>query len=127
MSYRTYYQEFDLIENKGGDKQYLSLTTVGAGGKSTKEFGYKVDFSVRTTDVAMEQELPVIFVGYGFTDRENGYDDYKGVDVKGKLVIRLSGYPGHQDTTSKAHRTFNPRGEINGIAALIEIDPDQNY
>ena len=31
----------------------------------------------------------VIFVGYGVVAPEYGWDDYKGVDVKGKTVIML--------------------------------------
>lgn len=32
----------------------------------------------------------VVFVGYGITAKDIGYDDYEGVDVKGKIVIVLS-------------------------------------
>jgi len=34
---------------------------------------------------------PVVFVGYGISDPNNGYDDYKDIDVKGKIVIFLIG------------------------------------
>ncbi len=33
----------------------------------------------------------IVFVGTGITDEDGGYDDYKGVDVKGKIVLVLSG------------------------------------
>lgn len=34
-------------------------------------------------------EGEMVFVGYGVTAKEYGYDDYSGVDVKGKLVLVL--------------------------------------
>lgn len=36
---------------------------------------------------------PVVFVGYGISSPEGTYDDYKGVDVKGAVVIVLRGLP----------------------------------
>jgi hypothetical protein len=34
-------------------------------------------------------EAPVIFAGYGITAKEYGYDDYAGIDAKGKIVLVL--------------------------------------
>lgn len=36
---------------------------------------------------------PVVFVGFGVTAPELGYDDYAGVDVRGKIVVALVGAP----------------------------------
>jgi Peptidase family M28/PDZ domain/PA domain len=36
---------------------------------------------------------PVVFAGYGITDKEDGYDDYRNLDVKGKVVIILRSTP----------------------------------
>ena len=40
-----------------------------------------------------EVEAPVVFVGYGVTTPDGSYDDYAGVDAKGKIVAYLSGAP----------------------------------
>jgi len=32
---------------------------------------------------------PVVFVGYGITDASHGYDDYAGIDVRGKVVLAM--------------------------------------
>jgi hypothetical protein len=89
----------------------------------------------------MEMEIPVIFAGYGFSDEESGYDDFKGVDVKGKIILILSGYPGQNDTTSKAYNAFKPADSRSnwmsqrarnekisklGVAGIIEMDPGSN-
>jgi hypothetical protein len=47
---------------------------------------------------------PVIFIGYGYKNDEIGYDDFKDMDLKGKIVLRLSGYPGSKDTLSEAFK-----------------------
>src|ERR1043166_2024113 len=45
-------------------------------------------------------EGELIFVGYGITAKENGYDDYAGIDVKGKIVLVLRYEPPPQDEKS---------------------------
>lgn len=40
------------------------------------------------------QEAEVVFVGYGFEDARYGFDDYRGLDVRGKVVAYLSSLPG---------------------------------
>jgi hypothetical protein len=44
-----------------------------------------------------EVEAEVVFVGYGITAPELDYDDYKGVDVKGKIVVFCSESPAKRD------------------------------
>ena len=38
-------------------------------------------------------DSPIVFVGYGIVAPEYKWDDYKGVDVKGKAVVILAGDP----------------------------------
>ena len=45
-------------------------------------------------------EGELIFVGYGITAKENGYDDYAGINVKGKIVLVLRYEPPPQDEKS---------------------------
>jgi hypothetical protein len=70
-------------------------------------------------------EAAVVFVGYGVTAPEAGYDDYKHVDVKGKIVAYLFGAPNF-DSSLKAHYTSSLEKRRNaaahGAAGLILID-----
>ena len=34
-----------------------------------------------------------VFVGYGLKDPRYGFDDYRGLDVRGKIVVALAGTP----------------------------------
>ncbi|TFH27383.1 MAG: M20/M25/M40 family metallo-hydrolase [Bacteroidia bacterium] len=138
-SVSTYFQGFNLLEYKNGDQHEMSLSELSSTGVRTTNFDYQVDFAVNASDVAMELEAPVVFVGYGIVDKESGYDDYKGVDVKGKIVITLGGYPGMNDIDSKAYKTFNSQfmgagrslwrhkrtqATEHGVAGIIEISPE---
>ena len=38
-------------------------------------------------------DAPLVFVGYGITAPERGWDDYKGADLKGKVVVVLVNDP----------------------------------
>ncbi len=48
-------------------------------------------------DVKLTQ-APIVFVGYGVVAPEFGWDDFKGVDVRGKLLVMLVGDPPVRDT-----------------------------
>jgi hypothetical protein len=49
-------------------------------------------------------DVPVVFVGYGIQDKANGIDDFAGVDVKGKVIVRLNGFPGYAENTSPMYK-----------------------
>ncbi len=40
-----------------------------------------------------EVQAPVVFVGYGISDPEGGFDEYAGLDVHNKIVLFLRGKP----------------------------------
>lgn len=138
VRYRSYYQKFPLIEYKAGEIQELALLRSTKSEKMALHFEYETDFFVNTSDVGIEVEAPVVFAGYGFTDKEAGYDDFKGVDVEGKILLCLGGYPGMDDTTSAGYRKFGEmsrwqlyrakREHISetGAVAMIEYYPGRD-
>ena len=55
-------------------------------------------------------QAPVVFVGYGISDPEGGFDEYAGLDVHNKVVLFLRGKPeryskqvSHADKAHAAH------------------------
>lgn len=42
----------------------------------------------------------LVFAGFGIQDLKNNYDDYKGIDVKGKVVVIFRLYPDFQNSKS---------------------------
>ncbi len=65
----------------------------GKGGVIRKPYKYEDEFIPGGTTGSGEVTAEVVYVGYGVTAPELGYDDYKGVDVKGKIVLMESEVP----------------------------------
>jgi hypothetical protein len=47
-------------------------------------------------------DAPLIFVGYGLRIPHHGYDDFKGLDLKGKIAVVISGGPADLPGPDKA-------------------------
>jgi len=129
---RTYFQDFTLIETLPGGTS--SLTIKKGGHEYT--FDENIDFRLGRGSVGGKFEAPVVFVGYGVVDKANGIDDFAGVDVKGKVVLRLPGFPGMNDMASPMYKKLvgdNPRSAFEmtrkkndaltalGVAGVIDI------
>lgn len=69
--------------------------TVTQGGRSRqlRVLGDVVPFSTRVTDTVSLDNSEMVFVGYGIQAPEFNWDDYKGVDVKGKTILMLVNDP----------------------------------
>ena len=66
-----------------------------AGGKKLAVAG-QVDYvagSMRYVPTVDVKDSEIVFVGYGVVAPEYGWDDYKGVDVKGKTILMLVNDP----------------------------------
>ncbi len=80
---RSYFQSFE----KGGKTGLLPGFRFRAAGR---EFVLDRDWSLVGGCEAFELEgVEVVFAGYGITAPEYGYDDYAGIDAKGKAVLIL--------------------------------------
>jgi len=97
---KSYFQNFTLIESQPTGGSTLSIK------KSGQEYNFKegVDFSISRATMDVKFEAPLVFVGYGIQDKTNGIDDFAGVDVKGKVIVRLTGFPGYNDNTSPMYK-----------------------
>jgi hypothetical protein len=65
----------------------------GQGGVVKKSYKYEDEFIPGGTSGSGEVTAEVVYAGYGVTAPELRYDDYKGVDVKGKIVLLESEVP----------------------------------
>jgi hypothetical protein len=57
------------------------------GGDILKHYKYVTEFMPGSTSGNGEITAEVVYAGYGITAPELGYDDYKGIDVKGKIIM----------------------------------------
>ncbi|WCT74991.1 M28 family metallopeptidase [Sphingomonas naphthae] len=87
-----WFQPVPLVETTVDPKVTMKI----AGGATPLEFAYKTDMVLSTRQVTPRIDIAgsdVVFVGYGINAPEKGWNDYAGLDVKGKTVIVLINDP----------------------------------
>ncbi|EZP55297.1 M28 family peptidase [Sphingomonas sp. RIT328] len=92
--------------------------------------GVEVAVSSRIVGTTTLAQAPVVFVGYGVVEPRLGYDPYRGLDVRGKVVVALAGDPDVEAgrdlgfggrATSPASRTKLAEAQKRGAAAFFQI------
>jgi hypothetical protein len=66
----------------------------------------------------------MVFVGWGISAPSLGYDDYAGIDVRGKIVLCFRGVPNREDSAFQhfdEHRTRMKTAKDKGALALFYI------
>jgi Zn-dependent M28 family amino/carboxypeptidase len=100
----TYLQQINFVGMKAiPAKTRVSLLPKHAAGVGMElhsiDLTYGDDYTVsnRTLTPSVDVDAPIVFVGYGVTAPEFGWDDYAGVDVKGKVILCIVGDPPSDD------------------------------
>jgi hypothetical protein len=124
----TYFQSVPLRSARP-DEEHTTLTLVR--GRKEQALIFRQDFLTLgdpgRADTSVE--APVVYVGFGVTAPEQGYDDYAGVEAKGKIVAYLSGAPSRFESTLRAHFSSGEEKAANaaahGAVGMILLDsPD---
>ena len=88
----TYVQKVPLVGITGAEAQPFTLTK-GSQKKTYKWRDEVVAWTRRVADTASVADSDVIFVGYGVEAPEYNWNDFKGVDVRGKTIVVLVNDP----------------------------------
>ena len=78
---------------------------------------------------AEARDLPVVFAGYGVVAPERGWNDYAGVDVRGKLVLITEGEPAFPPLGATINTRYNTarykeaEAYRRGAAAVLLVIP----
>jgi len=91
-------QDVPLVELTADPDMRLSIT----GGRKPLSLGYKTDMVAVTYRVQPQVEVKdseMVFVGFGITAPEKNWDDYAGLDVRGKTVVILVNDPDYEMQT----------------------------
>jgi Zn-dependent M28 family amino/carboxypeptidase len=86
-------QRFDIV---GMKSQVTTPITIAAPGKTSLVLQPVVDSVVsagRQEPALAVRDADVVFVGYGITAPEQKWDDFKGVDVRGKVLLVMNSDP----------------------------------
>lgn len=129
---QTYYQSFTLQKTSPGDKQELAVKIIQSNSTRTIDFSYLTDFRVTPVYPGGIIEAPVVFVGYGYRNDDENYNDFSKTDVKGKFILRLSGAPEKFYTDDNPYLRYRLNNEKNkaavesGALGIIEVNPLDN-
>ena len=85
----SFFQEVPLVSLEADSDMVLNI-----GGK---DYQYKKDMVMGSSRISAQEGIEnseLVFVGYGVNAPEYNWNDYKGLDVKGKTVVMLVNDPG---------------------------------
>lgn len=99
------FQNFELITGAElGETQRLVIAPpADAAIPHPIELKFNTDFTPLALGGGGTFDLPLAFVGYGITAKDEGYDDYAGIDVNGKAVVILR----HEPQQANPHSVFS--------------------
>ncbi len=86
-----FYQPVKFVSRQIVEKD-CSLALIRDGKREPLTLGEDAIISTRVMP-APDVEAPLVFVGYGLKVPEKNYDDFAGVDIRGKIVVIFSGSP----------------------------------
>ncbi len=108
--------------------------TLEALAPAPRSFALGRDFTPLAVSADARAEADVVFAGYGITAPPLGWDDYAGLDARGKIVLALAGDPRPADPTTpfrrpdaypfseRSHKIINAR-EHGARAVLLVAHP----
>lgn len=126
----TYFQHFDLRRSVLDQPNVLTITT----SHGVSEFRFEEDFMSLSFTADTVVTAPVVFAGYGISAPEYNYDDYRNIDVEGKMVLMLSHEPQETDSSSifrgirrTRHARLSEKAETarehGAVGMLVVTDP----
>lgn len=132
---RDYFQRFQVTVGArlGKDNRLLESES----GLKPRPLAFGQDFQPMNFSTSGRASGEVVFVGYGITAPEYGYDDYAGADVQGKIVLLLRHEPQEFDEKSPfAGRAFTSHAQLqnkavnakfHGAAAVLLVNDLPNH
>jgi hypothetical protein len=100
------FQKFKMTTGASlGPRNELTLVGPAPEGGEPRQIDWKLgeQFNPLAIGGSGKLDLPLVFVGYGITAKDENYDDYANVDVKGKAVLILR----HEPQQANPHSVFD--------------------
>src|SRR5215470_411791 len=92
----TYMQKVPMVGITPGPDTHVSLVPANGQTLDLKPLDDYVAYD-QTQQPESNIDAPIVYVGYGIEAPEYNWDDYKGVDVKGKVLLMLVNEPPSDD------------------------------
>ncbi len=126
---RTYFQNFVLLKTLPGDEQVMQIRSVDGKTMKVISLTKDVDFSIWATDPAFELTAPVVFAGYAYKNDQIRYNDFAKLDLRGKIVLKVSGFPKFLDDKMNQSERYVASARMDsvirsmGAVGIIEFNP----
>jgi hypothetical protein len=113
----SWYQPVEFVRYTG------SATGTITVGNASFSLGREMVMRASPDPAALALDAPLVFVGYGLDMPSHGFDDYRGMDVRGKIVVVLSGLPEGTPSDVGAHLDSSKRrmAGARGAVGLITV------
>src|SRR5882762_6517428 len=92
----TYFQEVPMVEVKTLGQTSFNIVNANLEAMPLKNLDDFVTNNESQTEAAYI-DAPIVFVGYGINAPEYNWDDYKGIDLKGKVALLFVNEPASGD------------------------------
>ena len=114
---RITFQKTDYADGPAG------VEVSGPKGKVSFAHGKQVIISASANEPKLDLSAPLVFVGYGIDNATLGINDYAGLDVRGKIVVVLRGYPAGMASEEGAHlsATKAAMAQAHGALGVITV------
>ena len=119
------------LQEKSISKEGSAVTIEGRQG--TKRWSQGTDALIYASPLkaAGDLEAPVVFAGFGLDAPAQGFADYRGLDVRGKIVAVLNGAPRGTPSEVGAHLVAEKQkmAEKRGAIGIINVNTraDQSF
>ncbi|MBZ9646503.1 M28 family metallopeptidase [Sphingobium sp. 3R8] len=99
------------------------LTLTGPAGDKSWTHGTDIIVGLNPDEPKVDLSAPLVFVGYGIENARMGLNDYAGLDVKGKIVVTLRGYPKGLPSEEGAHLSATKAkvAEAHGAVGMLSV------
>lgn len=120
----TYFQRVPLLAYRSAEHGSVVLQKKG-GTAETLEFGKDFLPGRQAGMPEVSIDAPAVFVGFGVVAPERGRDDFKGLDVRDKIVVVLSGapssFPGEERAYYGSGATKRIEAEKRGAKGMLIV------
>jgi len=129
MAEQGYFQNYTILKTVPDGIQSLEIIERYGDGEKITECIRNTDFVINRQGQGTVIEAPVVFAGYGFRNNKLKYDDFRSVDLKGKIVLKLAGLPDFARTSLTSSEISVSARETEtfmreaGVLAIMEFDP----
>ncbi len=106
----SYFQDVPMVDIKSTPSDLIIKTATGNTGTALKYLDDFVGATRHVTDQVKVEKSEMVFAGYGIVAPEYKWNDYEGLDVKGKTVVVMVNDPGFSDSTLFKGKTMTYYG-----------------